>query len=71
MCIILIHFCWLNKIIQKEDENIEKKEEIEEKNLDALDGWKKRRKDKDDKNNETIIDLTLFSINILNLNMIH
>ena len=31
---------------------------------------KKRRKGKDDKNNETIIDLTLFSINILNLNKI-
>ena len=27
-----------NIIIQKEDENIEKKQEIEEKNLDALDG---------------------------------
>ena len=66
MCIILIRFCWLNKIIQKEDENIEKKEEIEEKKSGCF-GWMKKKKksnhgsiSKDNKNNETIIDLTLF-----------
>ena len=65
-----------NIVIQKEDENIEKKEEIEEKKSGCF-GWMKKKKksnqgsiSKDDKNNETIIDLILFSINILNLNMI-
>jgi hypothetical protein len=49
-----------NIVIQKEDENIEKKEEIEEKKSGCF-GWMKKKKksnqgsiSKDNKNNETI-----------------